>query len=163
MGSLAATQYTNHLRRVTASLPASTRQTARISLADALQVASKLPKDAGRTLTVGAQRAFIDGIHLAVVVGALVAALSAVIVTRYLPRQLSAGSMHGPAEAMEGAAEFGLAGIPTVFPDDQAAFMSEGSTSSHPPRSPRAPGGPSRPAWNVGESDPAPTSCQKPI
>jgi hypothetical protein len=163
MGSLAATQYTNHLRRVTASLPASTRQAARISLADALQAASKLPKDAGHTLTVGAQRAFIDGIHLAVVVGALVAALSAVIVTRYLPRQLSAGSMHGPAEAMAGAAELGLAGIPPVFPDDQVAFMPEGSTSSGLPRSPRAPGGPSRPASIVGEADPANASRQKPI
>jgi EmrB/QacA subfamily drug resistance transporter len=118
MGSLAATQYTSHLHRVTASLSAATRHAAQTSLADALDAAKKLPGGAGHQLTVGAQSAFIDGIHLAVVVGAALAALSAVIVARYLPRELSSGSMHGAAEAIEDTAELGLAGVPPVFADD---------------------------------------------
>jgi EmrB/QacA subfamily drug resistance transporter len=117
MGSIAATQYTSHLRHVTASLPASTRHAAQTSLADALDAANKLPKGAGHALTVGAQNAFIDGIHLAVVIGALLAALAAVIVVRNLPRQLSGAPMHSPAEAVEDTAELGLAGVPPVFAD----------------------------------------------
>ena len=40
---------------------------------------------AGHVLATGAQTAFIDGIHLAVTVGAAIAAAAAVIVLRYLP------------------------------------------------------------------------------
>ena len=67
----------------------------------------------------------LRGIHLAVTIGAVLALVAAVIVFRYLPRHLAAeGAMHGPVEAMEDAAELGLAGIPPVFadgPDDTAA------------------------------------------
>jgi Na+/melibiose symporter-like transporter len=117
MGSVAATQYTSHLRHVTASLPAATRHAAQTSLADALDAANKLPKGAGHALTVGAQSAFIDGIHLAVIAGAILAGLAALIVLRNLPRQLSGASMHGPAESVEDTAELGLAGVEPVFAD----------------------------------------------
>src|SRR5579859_623961 len=79
MGSLAASRYASSLARVTASFPASVRHRAAISLADALSAATKLGGPAGRTLTVGAQHAFIEGIRLAVTCGAGLSAVAAVV------------------------------------------------------------------------------------
>jgi hypothetical protein len=110
MGSLAASRYTSSLARVTAQLPAGVRHQAVISLADALSAATRLGGPAGRALTVGAQHAFIDGIHLAVTGGAGLSAIAAVVVLRRLPRQAAHGSaLAGPVEAMEATAELGLA------------------------------------------------------
>jgi hypothetical protein len=53
-----------------------------------------------------------------VTVGAILAAVSAVIVYRYLPHTMGdEGAMHGPIESMEDAAELGLAGTPPIFAD----------------------------------------------
>ena len=58
----------------------------------------------------------------------MLAFAAAVIVIRYLPRHLAPeGAMHGPVEAIEDAAELGLAGIPPVFadgPDDTTPVAS---------------------------------------
>jgi len=122
LGSVAATKYTSHINRLTAALPLAARQKARTSLADAIAVANKLPKAAGRALTVGSQHAFLDGIHLAVLAGAILAMVSAVTVLRYLPEDLSHdGAGHGAAEAMEDAAELGIGGAPPVFADAPGA------------------------------------------
>ncbi len=68
----------------------------------------------------------MGGIHLAVTVGAILAAISAVIVYRYLPRDLgSEGAMHGPVESMEDMAELGLGGTPPIF----AAELDSGSAT----------------------------------
>jgi hypothetical protein len=70
-------------------------------------------------LTTGAQDVFVGGIHLAVTVGAILAAVAAGIVLKFLPRNVGdEGAMHGPIEAMEEAAELGLAGTPPIFPDE---------------------------------------------
>ena len=61
-------------------------------MAGALQTASRLPAAAGRALTRGADLAFLDGLHLAVLVGALLAAGSAILVYRYLPADVSMGA-----------------------------------------------------------------------
>lgn len=132
MGSVATSQYTRHLDAVTKRLPAATQAKARESLSDALAAAAKL-KDAaqGRALTTGAQHAFISGIHVAVTTGAILAAVAAVVVYKNLPRELAdEASLHGPVEAMEDAAELGLAGTPPVFADatdDQAAAADQSS------------------------------------
>ena len=99
--------------------PAGQRTAAETSLAGALQTASQLPgRRRPRASTVGAQHAFIDGIHLAVTVGAVLAVVAAVIVYRYLPQHLGAeGAMHGPIESMEDMAELGLGGTPPIFAD----------------------------------------------
>jgi hypothetical protein len=56
--------------------------------------------------------------HLAVLIGAALAAISAAIVFRYLPHSLAPeGALHGPIESLEDAAELGLGGVPPVFAD----------------------------------------------
>jgi EmrB/QacA subfamily drug resistance transporter len=118
MGSLAASRYTASLASVTAHLPTAVRVKANVSLADALSAADTLGGVPGALLRVGAEHAFIDGIQLAVTVGALFAAAAAVIVFRSLPRQAAHGTAApGPVEAMEIAAEIGLAGVEPAFDD----------------------------------------------
>ena len=125
MGSVAASQYTHAVDKLTRGLPLAAQAAARTSLSDALETARSLPGAAGRALATGAQHAFIDGIHLAVTAGALLALLAAVTVYRYLPRHLGGeASLHGPLESVEDVAELGLAGVPSVFADaadDEAA------------------------------------------
>jgi EmrB/QacA subfamily drug resistance transporter len=115
MGSVAASQYANQINHLTKHLPAASQSAARTSLADALATASKLPAAAGRVLTVGAQHAFIDGVHLAVTAGAILALIAAVIVARCLPRQLVGEAIESPVEAVELTAELGLAGVEPAF------------------------------------------------
>ena len=102
MGSVAASQYTHHVDKLTRALPAATQHAARTSLADALEAAGRLPGAAGQALATGAQHAFIDGVHLAVTIGSVLALIAAVTVYRYLPhatggRRLAArpGRIHG--------------------------------------------------------------------
>ena len=130
LGSVAASHYASAMGKVVSHLPAGQRGSAETSLAGALETAAKLPAAAGHALTLGAQDAFIGGIHLAVTVGAILAAVAAVIVYRYLPHNLgSDGAMHGPIESMEDAAELGLGGTPPIFADieDQKSLDSESS------------------------------------
>ncbi len=92
MGSIAASRYAAHLTHVIAPFPAATKAQARTSLADALGAAHRLPPGLGQRLTSGADHAFIDGIHFAVIAGAGLAFVAAVAVIRYLPRQLDHGT-----------------------------------------------------------------------
>jgi EmrB/QacA subfamily drug resistance transporter len=119
LGSLAASRYSARLSHLTAALTPPARHTATSSLAGALHTAANLPSPAaGRLLTTGAQAAFIDGIHLAVTVGAALAAGAAVMVLRYLPHVVAhEGAMEGPIGAVEDAAQLGLAGVPPIFAD----------------------------------------------
>jgi EmrB/QacA subfamily drug resistance transporter len=123
MGSLAASRYTANLAHVTRHLPASVRHRAGISLAEALSTATNLGGSAGHALTVGAQHAFIGGIHLAVTCGAALSAAAAVVVFRRLPRQAAHGtSLHSAVEAMETTAELGLAGVEPAFAQTRDAM-----------------------------------------
>lgn len=120
MGSIAASRYAATMDALTRSLPAASQEAARSSLAGALRVGSELAGDAGNALTRGAETSFINGIHLAVTIGAILAWVAAAIVLRYLPRHLAhEGAMHGGGEAMEDAAELGLGGTMPIFADDQ--------------------------------------------
>ena len=111
----------------TALSPARRRRRPRTSLAGALDAAETLPgRGRRRARTTARQHAFVDGIHLAVTVGAILALVAAVIVVRATCPATSRheGAMHGPVEAIEDAAELGLAGVPPIFadgPDDTAA------------------------------------------
>jgi DHA2 family multidrug resistance protein-like MFS transporter len=121
MGSLAASKYGGAVDGLTTGLSSGLRETARGSIAGALRVADTLPGPLGRVLRLGADAAFVDGIHLAVTVGALLAFSAAVIVARYLPYTVAhEGAMRGPIEAMEDAAELGLGGVPPIFADQPA-------------------------------------------
>ena len=119
MGSIAASQYADRVDTLASGLAPGLAETARSSLAGALRAAEQIGGDAGRALTAGAEASFMDGVHLAVTIGAVLAAISATIVLRYLPRQLAhEGAMHGAVESAEDVAELGIAGIPPVFADE---------------------------------------------
>ena len=132
LGSLAASRYSSSLGHVVSRLPQSAQTVARGSLAGALRVAAGLPPVAQRALEFASKSAFVDGIHLAVLAGAVLSIISAIIVMRYLPRVLDHDSaMHGAREAAENAAEFGLGGVPPVFADeaDSALVGADSDTS----------------------------------
>jgi MFS transporter, DHA2 family, integral membrane protein len=119
LGSIAASQYSSHLHDALAKLPAGARNTASASIAGALQVAGRLPGDAGHTLATAAQQAFVDGIHLAATFGVALAIVAALVTRRFLPRSVAPiGPMHSAVEALENAAEFGVGGAMPVFPDE---------------------------------------------
>jgi EmrB/QacA subfamily drug resistance transporter len=118
LGSVAASRYASSVAPALRGLSKADQSSARTSIAGALHVASTLPTAAGRALTASASQAFINGIHLAVVVGAILAVISAVIVYRKLPHSLvQSGAMHGTTEALEEVAAMGLGGVPPVFGD----------------------------------------------
>jgi EmrB/QacA subfamily drug resistance transporter len=115
MGSLAASQYTSNLASATAHLPAAVRARVDNSLADALGIAQRLPVG-GKALTAAADAAFIDGIRLAVTVGAVLAVAAAFLVVRFLPREAAhATGGESALGAMEVAAELGLAGVEPAY------------------------------------------------
>ena len=120
MGSIASSQYSSKLAGLTSGLPEAAQHSASSSISGALQVASQLPGAAGEALKVGAESAFVDGLHFAVTAGSLLALGAAFLVWKFLPRTLAhEGAMHGAVEAMEDAAELGIAGIPPVFADEE--------------------------------------------
>ena len=121
MGSLAASKYTTAVDPITADLPARLRDAARGSIAGAVRAAGSLPGPVGRALRAAADAAFVNGLHLAVTAGGLLAFTAAGIMFRYFPHAVAhEGAMAGPREAMEDAAELGLGGIPPVFADQPA-------------------------------------------
>src|SRR3954452_12129235 len=122
MGSLAASKYTTAVDPITAALPARLRDAARGSIAGAVRAAAPLPGPVGRALRGAADVAFIDGLHLAVTAGGLLAFSAAVIMYRFFPHIVAhEGAMAGPRGAVEDAAELGLGGIPPIFADQPAA------------------------------------------
>lgn len=119
LGSVAASRYASSVAPALRGLSKADQSSARTSIAGAIHVASTLPSAAGKALVTAASQSFINGIHVAVVVGASLAVISAVIVYRKLPHSLTpTGAMHGTVEALEEVAAMGLGGVPPVFADD---------------------------------------------
>jgi Na+/melibiose symporter-like transporter len=124
LGSIAASRYNARIAHLLGGLSPSDRASARSSIAGALHVAGTLHGAARTTLLNGAHDSFVGGLHLAVIVGAALAIVSAGIVFRYLPHSLApTGAMHGPLEAFEEAAEIGLGGVPPVFSDEVGSWV----------------------------------------
>jgi hypothetical protein len=118
MGSLASSQYRGAVGDLTVGLPDSVAEGARSSIAGALAVADRLPARAGEILRLGAEHAFIDGLHLAVTVGSMLALTAAFLVVRFLPAEFAhEGAMHDGVAAIEDVAELGLGGVPPIFAD----------------------------------------------
>jgi EmrB/QacA subfamily drug resistance transporter len=118
LGSIAASRYGTEITSAITGLSPADQTQAKSSIAGALNVASTLHAPSSTTLTESAHDAFLSGVHLAVLVGATLAIISAGIVYRFLPRSLAPeGAMHGPIESLEDAAELGLGGVPPVFAD----------------------------------------------
>jgi EmrB/QacA subfamily drug resistance transporter len=119
LGSIAASRYSGRISSLLAGLSPANRAAARSSIAGALHVADSLHGAARTTLINGAHDSFVGGLHLAVLVGATLAVMSAGIVFRYLPHSLAPqGAMHGPLESFEDAAALGVGGVPPVFSDE---------------------------------------------
>lgn len=85
LGSLLASTYGASLEPALGGAPESAAAAARSSLGGALTVAERLGGGAGDALAGAARDAFVDGLGLAVVVGALAAAAGAAFVAWYLP------------------------------------------------------------------------------
>jgi EmrB/QacA subfamily drug resistance transporter len=119
LGSVAASKYSSTLSHAVTGLSGSAQQTARASIAGALRVASELHGAAAQALTLASKLAFVDGVHLASIAGAVLAAVAAVVTYRCLPHQLVPHGLRGPAEAIEETAELGIAGVPPIVADDE--------------------------------------------
>ena len=114
LGSLAATRYDNSLGHSLTRLTPAQRSKARESLAEAMNVASKLHGTAARALTAAAKDSFVNGVHLAVEGGAILVGLSALAVARYLPRDLT-HEVAGP-DALEALEDTEAPGLAAVLP-----------------------------------------------
>jgi Na+/melibiose symporter-like transporter len=87
LGSITATHYAHAIAPTAArALPADAAGAATGSLADALGAADTLPEAARATFTAAARHAFLDGVHVSVVIASALAATTALVVLRYLPR-----------------------------------------------------------------------------
>jgi EmrB/QacA subfamily drug resistance transporter len=118
LGSVAASKYASALAHALTGLSGSAQRTARASIAGALHVAGQLHGAAAQALTLASKAAFVDGVQLAAIAGAALAAIAAFVTYRYLPHQLvPRGGLEGPTEAIEEVAELGLAGVPPVVGD----------------------------------------------
>jgi EmrB/QacA subfamily drug resistance transporter len=118
LGSIAASRYASHIAPFLHGLTPANASASRTSIAGALRAAGSLHGSAHTVLVDATYHSFVSGVHLASVVGAILAALSSVIVYRYLPRSLVAdGALHGAVESLEDAATLGLGGVPPVFAD----------------------------------------------
>jgi hypothetical protein len=121
LGSIAASRYGAQIAPALSGLSPADQASAKSSIAGALNVASTLNGAAGQAMTTAAHDAFLSGVHVAVLIGASLAAVSAGIVARYLPHSLlPEGALHGPLESIEDAAELGLGGLPPIFADGKA-------------------------------------------
>jgi len=118
LGSVAASKYASRLHPVIAQLPPASQHQARSSIASALAVADRLPRPAALVVGHGARLAFLDGVHLACVIGAALPIAASGFVLRYLPHHLDhEATRHDAAAAAETMAELGIAGVPPAFAD----------------------------------------------
>jgi EmrB/QacA subfamily drug resistance transporter len=119
LGSVAASKYSNQLHHVIVDLPPSLQAGASKSLAGALQAATQLSGAKAGALVVGAQQAFVDGMHVAALVGVVLCLIAAVLTYKFLPHSLEPkGAMKGPLESFEDAAELAVGGTPPMFADE---------------------------------------------
>ena len=126
LGSFAASRYDSRVARFLGGLTAAQRSAARGSIGGALKVAGKLPAPASAILSAGAKDAFVSGLHLAAIAGAILALCAAVVVLKYLPHSLvPEGAVRGPIESIEDMAELGIAGGMPVFADAEGAPAAE--------------------------------------
>jgi DHA2 family multidrug resistance protein-like MFS transporter len=95
LGSVTATHYASAIHPVAERvLPAGAVDSASRSLANAIEQAGTLPGAGREAFTTAAQHAFLGGVHVSVVIAAALAATTAVLVLRYLPRSIRHGDLH---------------------------------------------------------------------
>ncbi|CAN5492759.1 MFS transporter [soil metagenome] len=87
LGSLAASRYGHAVDRVIDTIPIGSQSAIRSSLPTALAEAKNLSASQAAAITQAASRAFVEGVQFAVTVGAVLAAMAAIVVYRYLPHE----------------------------------------------------------------------------
>jgi EmrB/QacA subfamily drug resistance transporter len=97
LGSLVTSQYTSSIDHHLAGVHGASRDLAESGMTGAFQVAQHLGA-AGGDHVEGAKQAFMDGVHLAALCGAVVVLIAAVIVRRVLPHAVEAPVAQGLAE-----------------------------------------------------------------
>lgn len=105
LGSVLAAQYRDGVAPALSVLPADARGPAAESLGSTLAAAGEVgPEVLGQVRGV-AFESFLDGMHLSAFIAAVVAAVSTLVVMRYLPRRQPATAVEGvPDEVVEAAA-----------------------------------------------------------
>jgi EmrB/QacA subfamily drug resistance transporter len=138
LGSIAASQYRSSLSSTLHSLPAGVDSRATSSIAGAIQSTSGLSAADAHALATAARQAFVDGLHVGALVGAVLSIVAVVTVLRFLPRHLPhQGAMRSPLASFEVTAEL-LGGMIPAMPDDlhraevaeAAAHSGDGAESS---------------------------------
>ncbi len=103
LGSLVTSAYTGSLGGAIAGLSNSDQAAARSGLVGAFTVASRMGPD-GAELVAAAKQAFVDGIGLATLTGAVVVALAAVAARNLLPRPQRTAAEVTPGDGAGGTA-----------------------------------------------------------
>src|SRR5262249_51411368 len=87
LGSILTSQYASTLSSSLGGLPSAAHAAATSSLAGALQVASRLGSQ-GTPLADAAKHAFVDGMGVALLIGAIVIGIAAVIARKLMPAEV---------------------------------------------------------------------------
>jgi EmrB/QacA subfamily drug resistance transporter len=95
LGSVLSATYARDLRPALAALPAADATTARASITQAAQIASRLPSG-GSTLRTAAGTAFLHGMSAVMLICAAVATLAVLTSLRYLPGRAASGATPSP-------------------------------------------------------------------
>jgi hypothetical protein len=88
LGSIAASRYGAGIGGAIAHLSPADQAAARASLGTALQAFQHLPHQVAAPLVTAADKAFVSGIHVAALAGSALAAVAALAVVRFLPRDI---------------------------------------------------------------------------
>ena len=97
LGSILTSQYASALRASLGGLPGPARGAAEGSLAGAIGVAGQLG-DGGAQLANAAKQAFVDGMGVAFLVGAVVVAIAALVAGKLLPAEIDEADHAGVTE-----------------------------------------------------------------
>jgi hypothetical protein len=105
LGSVVTSQYTSGIGTSLAALPTTARALADSGLAGALAVAGEVGGAQGDALALAAKQAFVDGLNLAALVGAVVVFVAAFVSWKLLPRTTSAPFVSPPRDEAADPAE----------------------------------------------------------
>ena len=93
--------YSSRVAAAVTTLPAEAAAVAKDSVGAALQIAASLPGDSGAALSAAAAEAFTDAFGLAILIGAAVILLGALVVARVMPARQEPLPEAKPEEAEE--------------------------------------------------------------
>jgi EmrB/QacA subfamily drug resistance transporter len=118
LGAIAASTFSRDVVDAVSGLSPADAAVARTSLGAALETAQHLPAAAAARLTDAAQSAFMNGMHVAAIGGAILCAVASLAVLRFLPTTIAhRGAMKNGLQSAENAAELTLGGTPPLFAD----------------------------------------------